>query len=98
LKTFNSARVRLHKLLENVNLTQNIRPLKMKPDMTVGWQQHLRNGNVHKVMVELAMQGGKNESEQTYDVEVHVVAPNSDLAQYIVTTMYPDYESITIVD
>jgi len=70
----------------------------MQPDITVGWQQHLRNGNVHKVLVELAMQDQKGEPEQTYDVEVHVVAPNSNLAQYIVTTMYPDYESISILN
>ena len=33
-----------------------------------------------------------------YTVEVYVVAPTSALAQYIVATMYPDYESIIIDD
>ena len=34
----------------------------------------------------------------TYNVEVYVVAPTSALAMYIVTTMYPDYESISVDD
>ena len=29
-----------------------------------------------------------------YSVDVYVVAPDVNLAQYIVTTMYPDYESL----
>ena len=33
-----------------------------------------------------------------YTVEVYVVAPTSALAQYIVATMYPEYESIIIDD
>tara|TARA_B100002019_G_scaffold135900_1_gene117173 strand:+ start:553 stop:795 length:243 start_codon:yes stop_codon:yes gene_type:complete len=74
----------------------------MKHDMTVGWKQHIKNGNVWEVTVELAMQDeigpGVPSSVLEYTVMVLVVAPNRDLAQYIVTTMYPEYESISIPD
>ena len=69
-----------------------------KPDMIVGWEQHLKNGNIWKANVELAMQGGENDEQLSYNVDVYVVAPTIDLAQYIVTTMYPDYESICVND
>ena len=40
------------------------------------------------------MQGGDNDEQLFYNVDVYVVAPTQELAQYIVATMYPDYESI----
>ena len=74
----------------------------MRHDMTVSWDRHLKNGNVWEVTVELAMQDeigpGVPSSVLEYTVMVLVVAPNRDLAQYIVTTMYPEYESISIPD
>ena len=74
----------------------------MKHDMIVGWKQHIKNGNVWEVTVELAMQDeigpGVPSSVLEYTVMVLVVAPNRDLAQYIVTTMYPEYESLSIPD
>ena len=74
----------------------------MKHDMIVSWEQHIKNGNVWEVTVELAMQDeigpGVPSSVLEYTVMVLVVAPNRDLAQYIVTTMYPEYESISIPD
>ena len=69
-----------------------------KPDMIVGWEQHLKNGNVWKANVELSMQGGDNDEQLIYSVDVYVVAPTQALAQYIVATMYPDYESLQIDD
>ena len=60
----------------------------MKPDMVLSWDQHLKNGNVWKVNVELSMQF----------VDIYVVAPTQALAQYIAATMYPDYESLCIDD
>ena len=65
----------------------------MQPDMVISWDQHLKNGNVWQVEVELSMQETPGD-EHTYNVEVYVVAPTQELAQYIVATMYPDYESI----
>ena len=48
--------------------------------------------------VELSMQGGDNDEQLFYNVDVYVVAPTQELAQYIVATMYPDYESLQIDD
>jgi hypothetical protein len=60
----------------------------MKPDIVLSWDQHLKNGNVWKVNVELSMQS----------IDIYVVAPTQALAQYIAATMYPDYESLCIDD
>ncbi len=70
----------------------------MKSDVTVSWDQHLKNGNVWRVEVELTMQGGETDEQLPYNVEVYVVAPTVTLAQYIVATMYPDYEGIFVDD
>jgi hypothetical protein len=69
----------------------------LKPDMIVSWDQHLKNGNVWRVNLELSMQD-VGEEKNFYSVDVYVVAPNSHLAQYIATTMYPDYESLCVDD
>ena len=66
--------------------------------MLVSWDKHLENGNVWKVELELAMQGGETDEQLAYNVEVYVVAPTVALAQYIVATMYPDYEGIFVND
>lgn len=68
------------------------------PNMIVGWDQHLKNGNVWKVNIELSMQDTPGDDIQFYDVDVYVVAPTQALAQYIATTMYPNYESLCIDD
>ena len=62
--------------------------------MIVGWEQHLKNGNVWRVYVELPMQDSPDDVPNFLSIEVDVVAPNHDLARYIVSTMYPDYDSI----
>ncbi len=69
----------------------------MKPDMTISWDQHLKKGNVWRVEVELSMQETPGDFH-IYNVEVYVVATTQELAQYIVATMYPDYESISVDD
>ena len=70
----------------------------MSSDVIVGWSQHLKNGNVWKVEVELPMQDTPGDDIYYYSVDLYVVAPNSSLAQYIATTMYPDFESICVND
>ena len=70
----------------------------MKPDMTVSWTEHLKNGNVWRAEVELSMQDTPGDDELIYTVEVFVVAPTQALAQYIIATMYPDYEALFIDD
>ena len=71
---------------------------EQKPDMIVGWEQHLKNGNVWRSEVELAMQDTPGDEQIIYTVEVFVVAPTQALAQYIVATMYPEHASIIIDD
>ena len=70
----------------------------MSSDVIVGWNQHLKNGNVWKVEIELPMQDTPGDDIYYYSVDLYVVAPNSSLAQYIATTMYPDFESICVND
>jgi len=70
----------------------------MKPDMIIGWKQHIKRGNVWRVEVELAMQDTPGDEPYTYLVEVYVTSPTQTLAQYIVATMYPEYESISVDD
>ena len=74
----------------------------MQPDMTISWDDHLKRGNIWRVEIELSMQDeigpGVPSGTMFYTVEVYVVAPTSALAMYIVTTMYPDYESISVDD
>ena len=70
----------------------------MKPDAILSWKDHIRKGNVWRVQVELSMQDTPGGDLYTYVVEVHVVATTQSLAQYIVSTMYPDYELISVGD
>lgn len=70
----------------------------MKADVVISWEQHLRDGNVWRVNVELPMQDVPDGEITFYSVDIHVVAPNQALAQYIVSTMYPDYLSLCIDD
>lgn len=64
--------------------------------MIVTWKEHLENGLIWKANVELAMEDVGESS--FYSVDVYVVAPNQSLAQYIVTTMYPEFESLCVDD
>lgn len=68
----------------------------MKSDMTVTWKDHLKSGWIWKANVELAMEDGGVPS--FYSIDVYVVAPDANLAQYIVTTMYPEFESLSVDD
>ena len=70
----------------------------MSSDVIVSWNQHLKNGNVWKVEIELPMQDTPGDDIYYYSIDLYVVAPNSSLAQYIATTMYPDFESICVND
>ena len=57
-------------------------------DMLVDLSSHISRGNVWKVLVDLSMKGAIDEPEYIYTVAVEVVAPNRDLAQYIVCLLY----------
>ena len=68
----------------------------MKSDMIVTWKDHLKNGWIWKANVELAMQD--SDTSEFYYVDVYVVAPDANLAQYVVTTTYPEFESLSVDD
>lgn len=68
----------------------------MKPDVIIDYAKHLQDGYVWKVFVELPMQD--DEDVTFYTAAVDVIAPNQELAQYIVSTIYPEYLSITVKD
>ena len=68
----------------------------IKPDMIVTWKDHLKRGWIWKANVELAMEDVGESS--FYSVDVYVAAPTQALANYIVATMYPEFESLCIND
>ena len=70
----------------------------MKPDMIVSWEHHLRDGNVWRVNIELPMQDVPGGDITFYNVDVYVVSPTQALAQYIVSTMYSEYQSLSVDD
>ena len=63
----------------------------MQPDMTISWDQHLKKGNAWKLR-ELSC---KVVIFTIYNVEVYS-GTHISTCEYIVTTMYPDYESISV--
>ena len=67
-----------------------------KPDMYVTFRDHIRHGNVWTAEVELGMQDTLDEPAYPLWIVVDVIAPNRELAYYIVSVMYPDYETINI--
>ena len=68
----------------------------IKPDITLTWNDHLKNGLVWRVNLELAMEDVGDST--FYSVDVYVVAPNQSLAQYIATTIYPEFECLSVDD
>tara|TARA_A100001201_G_scaffold20023_2_gene22460 strand:+ start:15 stop:257 length:243 start_codon:yes stop_codon:yes gene_type:complete len=70
----------------------------MQSDMIVSWDKHLKNGNVWHGIVELGMMDTPGDDPQLLTVSVYVIATSQALAQYIIATMYPDYESISVDD
>lgn len=65
-------------------------------DLIIDFESSLKHGNVYLVEVELPWQDAPDEAPSTITADVYVVAANLDLAQYIVSVMYPDYESISV--
>lgn len=68
----------------------------MMSDLIVDFDNSLKHGHVYLVEVELPWQDAPDEAPNTITADVYVVASNPDLAQYIVSVMYPDYESISV--
>lgn len=68
----------------------------MMSDLIIDFESSLKHGHVYLVEVELPWQDSPDEAPSTITADVYVVAANLDLAQYIVSVMYPDYESISV--
>ena len=70
----------------------------MMSDMVIDYAAHLKAGRVWRVEIELPMQDAPDDAPDFLNVSVDVVAPNKNLAQYIVSTIYSDFESMSISD
>ena len=70
----------------------------MQPDFVMDYPKLLNKGYVWRVHVELPMQDTPGDDIYEYSVTIDVVSPTQALAQYIVSTMYPEYESFSIDD
>lgn len=66
--------------------------------MIVDYAAHLKAGRVWRVGIELPMQDAPEDVPSFLSVSVDMIAPNRDLAQYIVSVMYPDYDALSIPD
>jgi len=64
----------------------------MPTDLLVDYDAHLESGRVWEVEVEVPT------DFEVIHIKTHVISPNRDLAQYIVASIYPNYESISISD
>jgi hypothetical protein len=67
-------------------------------DMVIDYAAHLKAGRVWRVEIQLPMQDAPDDAPDFLNVSVDVVAPNKNLAQYIVSTIYTDFESLCISD
>lgn len=70
----------------------------MMSDMVIDYAAHLKAGRVWRVEIQLPMQDAPDDAPDFLNVSVDVVAPNKNLAQYIVSTIYTDFESLCISD
>jgi hypothetical protein len=70
----------------------------MMSDMVIDYAAHLKAGRVWRVEIQLPMQDAPDDAPDFLNVSVDVVAPNKNLAQYIVSTIYSDFESLCISD
>lgn len=68
----------------------------MTADIIIDFDHHLDHGCVWHVQVELEFLDHPEDVPGCMDVDIYVIAPDRNLAQYIATTFYPDAESISI--
>ncbi len=70
----------------------------MDCDYVVGYDSHLNRNHVWRVYVELPMQDAPEDVPNSLTVGVDVISTTKDLAMYIVSTMYPYFDSISCDD
>ena len=64
-------------------------------DAVIDYDKHLSNGDVYRVTIRLPLSNEDNEVLH-YTVGVDLIATSSELARYIASTMYPEYDSISV--
>ena len=68
----------------------------MMSDLIVDFDNHLKHGHVYLVELDLEWQDHPDDTPGSITVDVYLIAPNPDLAQYIATTIYPECTSISV--
>lgn len=68
----------------------------MMSDLIIDFENHLKNGRVYLVELELPLQDAPDDAPNMITADVYIIANSLDQAQYIATTMYPDYESVGV--
>lgn len=70
----------------------------MMSDLIIDFDNHLKNGHVYLVELDLPWQDHPDEAPSSITADVYVIASNYYLAQYIANTMYPDVLSIHVYE
>lgn len=68
----------------------------MMSDLVIDFDNHLKNGYVYLVELELPWQNAPDEAPSSIIADVYVIATSYYMAQYIAQTMYPDVMSIHV--
>jgi hypothetical protein len=70
----------------------------MSADLHCDFEYHLRKGNVWRVEVEIPIEPAGPDDVNFLQLSVDVVATSSNLAQYIVSELYPDCLFVCVRD
>jgi hypothetical protein len=65
-------------------------------DLVIDFENHLKHGNVYLAEVDLELQDAPDDVPSSITADVYVIATNHDMAQFIVSQMYPDYLGLSI--
>ena len=68
----------------------------MMSDLVIDFQNHLKHGNVYLAEVDLEFKDAPDDVPSSITADVYVIATNHDMAQFIVSQMYPDYLGLSI--
>jgi len=68
----------------------------MMSDLVIDFENHLKHGNVYLAEVDLELQDAPDDVPSSITADVYVIATNHDMAQFIVSQMYPDYLGLSI--
>lgn len=68
----------------------------MMSDLVIDFENHLKHGNVYLAEVDLEFKDAPDDVPSSITADVYVIATNHDMAQFIVSQMYPDYLGLSI--